>query len=133
MLSAMAEFTSFLAAALYLADLAIKVVALGVIPGNRRPSTGMAWLLLILAIPFVGFLVFLLLGSTRLRGKRHLQQQEVNQIVAERTAHLPPAVSLTHLPPYVTSASELNRNLGALPSSSDNDVKLFRTPASAML
>ena len=125
MLSAMAQFSSFLAAALYLADLAIKVVALGVIPGNRRPSTGMAWLLLILLIPFVGFLVFLLLGSTRLRGKRHVQQQEVNAIVAERTAHLPPAVSLTHLPPYVTSASELNRNLGALPSSSDNEVKLY--------
>ena len=125
MLSAMAEFLSFLAAALYLADLAIKVVALGVIPGNRRPSTGMAWLLLILIIPFVGFLVFLLLGSTRLRGKRHLQQQEVNEIVAERTAHLPSAVSLSHLPAYVTSASELNRNLGALPSSSDNEVRLF--------
>ena len=100
-------------------------MALGVIPGNRRPSTGMAWLLLILIIPFVGFLVFLLLGSTRLRGKRHLQQQEVNEIVAERTANLPSAVSLSHLPAYVTSASELNRNLGALPSSSDNEVRLF--------
>src|SRR3954447_1466793 len=125
MLSAMAQFWSFLAAALYLADLAIKIVALGVIPANRRPSTGMAWLLLILIIPFVGFLVFLLLGSTRLRGKRHLQQQEVNEIVAERTADLPPAASLTHLPSYVTSASDLNRNLGALPSSSDNTVDLF--------
>ena len=79
----------WIATALYLLDLAIKMIALGVVPKNRRPSSGMAWLLLILMIPFVGFVIFLVLGRTRLGRRRHEQQAEVNAIVAERTAHVP--------------------------------------------
>lgn len=44
----------------------LRLLALGVIPGNRKPSTGMAWLLLIMFEPFSGFALFLLLGRTRL-------------------------------------------------------------------
>ena len=56
----------WIAVALYLLDLTIKIVALGLIPKNRRPSSGMAWLLLILIIPFVGIVIFLVMGRTRL-------------------------------------------------------------------
>ncbi len=42
----------------------IKFLALGVLPGNRKPSSAMAWLILILVIPFAGFIVFLFLGRT---------------------------------------------------------------------
>ena len=77
---------AWIAIGLLLLDFAIKVVALGVVPRNRRPSSGMAWLLLILVIPFVGFAVFLLFGRTRLERRRGEQQAEVNAIVAGRTA-----------------------------------------------
>ena len=41
----------------------VKVAALGFIPQNRRPSSAMAWLLLVYLIPFVGLLLFFVLGQ----------------------------------------------------------------------
>ena len=53
----------WITAALVLLDLAVKVAALGFIPQNRRPSSAMAWLLLVYLIPFVGLLLFFMLGQ----------------------------------------------------------------------
>jgi cardiolipin synthase A/B len=111
--------------ALYLLDLTIKVIALGVIPKNRRPSSGMAWLLLIMIIPFIGFLIFLVLGRTKLERRRFEQQAEVNAIVAERTADVPTLESGFPGPTYVESVATLNRNLGAQPATPGNRVDLF--------
>ena len=57
-------------------DIVLRFVALGVIPGNRRPSTGMAWLLLILIEPIIGFVIFWLFGRTRLESGRIRRQKE---------------------------------------------------------
>ena len=48
--TAMGDWTlaALVGALLVLANFAVKVVALGVIPADRKPSTGMAWLLLVL-------------------------------------------------------------------------------------
>jgi len=56
---------SLLTVALYLLDLAIKVVALGLVPEGRRPSSASAWLLLILFLPVIGLVAFWLIGSPR--------------------------------------------------------------------
>src|SRR3954469_22034700 len=68
---------------LTLAQIAIVVIALLVLPGGRRPQTAMAWLFLILALPFLGFLLFLLLGRNTVGRKRRAQQAEVNQAILE--------------------------------------------------
>ena len=60
------------------ADLVIRVLAVGIIPGNRRPTTAMAWLLGIFFVPFVGLVLFLLFGNFRLSSRRR-QQQETGQ------------------------------------------------------
>ncbi|MGZ4535404.1 MAG: cardiolipin synthase [Nocardioidaceae bacterium] len=114
-----------LAAAVVVAQLVIVVAALGVIPGNRRPTTGMAWLLLILAVPFLGILIFLLLGSTHVERRRQDKQRDVNAAIHERTAAV---AALTEQPPglaYVASVAALNRNLGSLPAMAGNQVDLF--------
>jgi cardiolipin synthase len=54
---------TFLTVALFLLDLAIKIVALGLVPEGRRPSSATAWLLLILFLPVIGILAFWLIGS----------------------------------------------------------------------
>ena len=115
----------WIATALYLLDLAIKLIVLGVVPKNRRPSSGMAWLLLIVLIPFVGFALFLVLGRTRIGRKRHEKQAEVNAIVAERTADVPTLETDFPGPAYVKSVATLNRNLGAPPAMPGNRVDLF--------
>ena len=35
-------------------DYSIKLVAIGFVPENRRPSSSNAWLLVILALPYLG-------------------------------------------------------------------------------
>ena len=115
----------WIATALYLLDLALKVIALGVVPKNRRPSSGMAWLLLILVLPLFGWVIFLVLGRTRLERKRNEQQAEVNAIVAERTADVPTLETDFPGPAYVASVATLNRNLGAQPVMPGNQVHLF--------
>ncbi|HVQ18656.1 MAG TPA: phospholipase D-like domain-containing protein, partial [Actinomycetes bacterium] len=113
------------ATALYLLDLAIKLFALGFVPKNRRPSSGMAWLLVIMLIPLLGFVIFLCLGQTRIGRRRDAQQAEVNAIVAERTAQVPTLENDFPGPAYVESVATLNRNLGAQPVTPGNRVDLF--------
>jgi cardiolipin synthase A/B len=60
---ATATNVTFLTVALYLLDLAIKIVALGLVPEGRRPSSASAWLLLILFLPVVGLVAFWLIGE----------------------------------------------------------------------
>jgi len=122
MLTGMAPW---IATALYLLDLSIKVIALGVVPKNRRPSSGMAWLLLIMLVPLFGFVIFLVLGRTKLGRQRDEKQAEVNAIVAERTALVPTLESDFPGPEYVKSVATLNRNLGAQPAMPGNHVELF--------
>ena len=77
------------------ADLVIRVVMLGVIPGNRRPTTAMAWLLGIFFIPTLGLVLFLLFGNFRLSRRRREYQADVNRRVLASTEAIALAV-----PPY---------------------------------
>ncbi len=110
---------------LVVAQVTVYVVALGVIPGGRKPSTGMAWLILILAVPLVGFLAFLLFGSTHVERRRHRAQMTANRRIQERTAEIADLEASTpELGPVATVAT-LNRRLGALPAVPGNTVDLF--------
>ena len=73
---------SFLTVALYLLDLAIKVVALGLVPEGRRPSSASAWLLLILFLPIVGLLAFLLIGSPFVDRGRRRRQAAAGEVIS---------------------------------------------------
>ena len=46
-------------ALLVITDYVIKFLAIGVLPSNRKPSSAMAWLILILIVPLAGFVIFL--------------------------------------------------------------------------
>lgn len=117
--------TGWIATAVLLLDYVIKVIALGVVPRNRRPSSGMAWLLLIVIVPYLGFAIFLILGRTRLERRRHEQQAEVNAIIASRTKAMPTSDRAPLGLTYVESAELLNRTLGALPVTHGNRVDLL--------
>lgn len=73
---------SFLTVALYLLDLAIKVVALGLIPEGRRPSSATAWLLLILFLPVIGILAFWLIGSPFVDQGRRRRQAAAGEVIS---------------------------------------------------
>jgi cardiolipin synthase A/B len=108
-----------------LVDFGLKAAALGIIPGNRKPSSAMAWLLLILLTPLLGIAMFVLLGSNKLGRGRHDKQLEINAMIHDRTAHLMALNDEYPGPSYVASVATLNRHLGALPALSDNAAELF--------
>lgn len=110
---------------LAVADFAIRVLAIGIIPGNRRPTTAMAWLLGIFFIPFVGIVLFLLFGNFKLSSRRREQQQDVNERVRAGLSSLAAAESQFEGPEWVKSAGELNRRLGSLPMVDGNSVDLI--------
>src|SRR5262245_28069254 len=116
---------AILAALLAVFNVVICLAALGVIPGNRKPSTGMAWLILILAVPLLGFVAFLFFGSTRVDRHRHEKQRQVNDEIHARTAAVAALTESTPRLAYVSSVALLNRNLGALPGVGGNHVVFF--------
>ena len=116
-----------LSALLVAAHLAIIGCALVVLPGGRRPQTAMAWLILILALPVFGFVLFLLFGRTSVGRQRRAQQEEVNAAILSRADldGLVDAERQADLDPLVQSFVRLNRELGVLPMTFDNAVELI--------
>ncbi len=106
-------------------DLGLRVAVLGIIPSNRKPSSAMAWLLLIFLVPLPGIGLFLLLGSNRVGRRRHTKQAEVNARIQERTAHVVTLDADEPGPAYVQSVTTLNRHLGTLPAFGGNSVELL--------
>src|SRR5690554_3998711 len=96
-----------------------------VVPLNRRPQTATAWLLAIFLIPYVGFLLFLLLGSNRLPKKRRAKQEQINRLIFEATEGIDEAQRSETWPNWLHNSVALNRALGAMPLVSGNTAKLL--------
>ncbi len=101
---------------LYLAvDYGIKVVAIGVVPENRRPSSSTAWLMIILVLPLVGLPLFLMLGSPLVRGRRLRIQQKANQSLTDGLDRHPDLPEGATPPRWLESLAHMNRRLTGLP------------------
>ncbi|MBL5973845.1 MAG: cardiolipin synthase [Candidatus Leucobacter sulfamidivorax] len=107
-------------------DNVIRVVALFVVPRNRRPTAGMAWLLAIFFFPVPGLLFFLLIGGNRLPKRLRRRQEEVNRRVAELAAREERtlATPLETLPSGLRNAVMLGRSLGAQPMMRGNSASI---------
>jgi cardiolipin synthase len=116
-----------LAVVLTVANVVICALALGVLPGGRKPSTAMAWLILVLAVPFLGFFAFLLFGSTTVGRKRRAKQQEVNDAILEVVPldDLADEARRSRLDGPMRGFTRLNRNLAVLPMTFGNSVELI--------
>ena len=98
-------------------DWIVRIVALFVVPRNRRPTSGMAWLMAIFLLPVPGLLLFLVIGSNRLPKSREQKQEAINQIVSkisEREEQLLVTPN-DQLSSGLSSAVKLGRSLGAQP------------------
>lgn len=116
---------AWLVTAVLVVDVAIKVVALGVVPRNRRPGSSQAWLLLILLVPLVGLALFLLIGSPYLHGRRNQIQADANRVLLERGGHRPVLPPGLELPDGIDGAIGLNRALAALPCVTGTPIGLY--------
>lgn len=108
----------------------IILAAFFIVPRNRKPGSATAWLMLIVLLPYVGLLLFLLIGSPKLSRRRRAQQRTMDALIAERVseamAHpvyanvFAPAIP-DRFQPFVT----LNANLGGMPAIRANRVDLL--------
>jgi cardiolipin synthase A/B len=96
-------------------DLIIKIVAVGTVPTDRRPSSSIAWLLFIFVVPIFGLIIFLLIGSPFVRGRRAKVQEAANDVIAGLMAEQPELPPTTYLPAGLQGLVALNRQLTSLP------------------
>ena len=106
-------------------DMVIRVTAVMFVPPGRRPTSAMAWLLLIFFLPVPGVLFFMLIGNPRLPKKRRDMQSAVNEVLRESNEHLELGTLLPNPPPWFNQIVHMNRQLGALPLSGDNGAQII--------
>lgn len=114
----------------YVVSWVIIIIALFVVPRNRKPGAATAWLLLIVLVPFLGAPLFLLIGSPKLSRRRRAQQRRADELIAERVqeAMADPDLQRVFDPP-IRERDEpfvrLNFNLGGMPACTGNRVELI--------
>src|SRR5690554_4863925 len=115
---------------IWLLSYLIGILALFVIPANRKPGEATAWLMLIFLAPLLGAILFLLLGSPKLSRWRRDQQRAMNERIkdlaeeAEQTPELNPIVDpplSSRFEPHVNLIAELT----GMPVMAGNTVELL--------
>ncbi|SMY12027.1 cardiolipin synthase [Brevibacterium jeotgali] len=119
------QLPGWLALGLLIIDFCVRVVALGTIPYRRKASVALGWLILIFMLPFVGILIFLVFGSPKLPARRREKQHEINQRVKAATGHRAIIGESSHLAEPLSTAAQLNYELGALPMVHGNEFGLI--------
>src|SRR5947209_6404250 len=105
-------------------------VMLFIVPVNRKPSSATAWLLLIFLLPYLGLVIFLLLGSPKLPRRRRAEQRSMDSLISKAVAEARTQSELAALlDPEIPTRYEpfvkLNANLGGLPAFAGNAVELL--------
>ena len=106
-------------------DISVRILAVFIIPRNRRPTAAMAWLLAIYFIPVIGILLFLLIGNPRLPRKRRKEQEAINRAFREASEDLDFGTLRPDAPVWFEQLVGLNRKLGALPMAGDNGAQII--------
>ena len=113
---------------------AIPVIMLFIIPTNRKPSSATAWLLTMLLLPYLGLILYFLIGNPKLPARRRAQQRTATELITETvtqaralTAADPQAHALLDpaIPGEYKRFVALNTNLGGLPAFAGNSVELL--------
>ncbi|WP_022893692.1 cardiolipin synthase [Agromyces subbeticus] len=121
-----AEQTALLVAGILIfIDLVVRVIAVIVVPRNRRPTAGMAWLLTIFFLPYIGVLFFLLIGNPKLPKHRRRKQAEVDRYIRESTHGVERVSDSGEWPAWFEGVVRLNRNLGSMPLIGSNSASLI--------
>lgn len=98
-------------------------VALVVAPRDRRPSSALAWILLIVVLPLVGLLLFALIGSPKLPKERRDKQRTMNEHIEERARKVE-HLAERHTPAWLPAIARLNRETGGMPLVDGNTARL---------
>jgi cardiolipin synthase len=120
-----------LAAFVVASDWTIRLVMLAVVPNRRSPEAAKGWLLLVFVLPWVGLLVYLVIGRPRLPAwrleRRREARAQIRPLLANRLSAPPPEVA-----PGFGGSIRLATALGALPVVDGNAVELLTDYATTL-
>lgn len=118
---------TLVAVVLFLLDWAVKIAFIIYIPRKRHPSSAIAWLLLLFIIPFLGLVLFLVIGSPKLSRFRRKQQKYIDNLITTSSP-----VKRNQLDTFnektlhkITPIAELAQSLGKFPALEGNTVKIL--------
>ncbi|MFC6356770.1 cardiolipin synthase [Luethyella okanaganae] len=106
-------------------DIIVRFIAIVVIPRNRRPTAGMAWLLAIFFIPIIGILLFLVIGNPKLPRTRRVKQKQMDAFIRSNSDIPLEQPGSEQWPDWFGSIVQLNRNLTAMPMVDGNTASLI--------
>ena len=115
---------------LYVLAWVLLILALFLVPRNRKPGEATAWLMLIFLLPFIGFIIYLIFGSPKLSKRRRAKQHTMSNTIQERVAavrQVPNLATLVDPPidaryrPFIT----LCEKLAGMPAFAGNTVELL--------
>ena len=118
-------FPGWVDSIIFALDIIIRIIALCWIPYNRKPSVALGWLMAIFLLPYVGILIFLVIGSRYLPKNRRERQSRMNELVRERTGNKPVLGAQEHLRESDLASAILNYRLGSLPMARGNEFALL--------
>ncbi len=110
--------------AYWMVDIILRIVAVIVVPRNRRPGSALAWLVAIMVLPLLVFPLYLMLGKAELPRKRRRKQVVLNRLMHVRAQSIPDSELDPDTPSWLQSAVQLNRKLGAFPLTGNNQAEL---------
>lgn len=122
-----AQTREFVYIFVYLTEWVIRLVMLVTVPRRRSPNAALAWLTVIFFLPWVGLVLYLLVGSNRLPRRR---VERYRQLLADFHRHLGrlPHGSQAINPPVpadALAAVRLAERLGQIPILGGNSVELL--------
>src|SRR5262249_58549617 len=111
----------------FLSEWAIRLVMLVVVPFRRTPAAAKGWLLLIFFEPWIGLLLYLLIGRAKLPRWQREQLAKLPQAMAKVVERLVnhPNVFHPEVGPALSGAVALAENLGGMPILGGNAVELL--------
>ena len=110
--------------AIVIIDLSCLLIII-LVPGDRRPTAAMAWILAVILIPVLGALFFWLIGETKLPRRWRAKQENIDQLILETTHGVERVSDSATWPEWFHGVVQLNRNLGSMPLIGSNSATLI--------
>ncbi len=123
------DLLAWWAIGVYIATLSLPFIMLLIVPNGRKPSSAIAWLLVIAILPWIGLFLFLLLGHPRLPRQRRRRLKKMARWMREdikQAVDDPEAPFLRRsLPDEFVGIATMAEHLGALPPFRGNAVEIL--------
>jgi cardiolipin synthase len=121
---------AFIVSTWFVVEWIIRIIAVFIVPKNRKPSSGTAWLIVIFLSPTLGIIAYFVLGSPKLPASRRLAQKTLDHFISETLAMFKrdrdSSKLLSAVPPAkYQSLAKLSESLSRLPVFGGNDIEIL--------